>query len=378
MAAQKSNLGWGFVVAGVLLLAGCGNFFISPTNSGGGGGGGGGSTSNLVYTANALTNTVSGFSIGTSTFSTVPNMPYALNFSPQALVLTVPDTFLYVAGPGAIYAYIVGSDGSLTAPTAGAGQVIVYALALDVSPDGNWLIALDGTTTQLDVFAINKSTGALSLTGTAPYSITNATVQPKSVKISSAGTLIFAALGTGGDLVFTFNTSTGAATLSQTLAPISTQTSDNAVAVDSTAAFLYIARSGTGGGLAVYSIGSAGILTLVKGSPFAAGSQPLSVALNSTGKFAYVANGTDATISAYSLASGVATPLTGSPYASGATVSSLALDRTGAYLLAAAFGGSPDLTMYTFDKTIAGKLNQAATAATGASPAGALMVTTAH
>jgi 6-phosphogluconolactonase len=378
MAPQTLKLGWGFVIAGMLFLTGCGNFFVAPTNSGGGGGGGTGSTSNLVYTTNTLTNTVSGFSIGTSTLTTVPNMPYALNFSPQALVVTVPDTFLYVAGPGAIYAYIIGSDGSLTAPTAGAGQVIVYALALDVSPDGNWLIALDGTTTQLDVFAINKTTGALSLTGTAPYSITNATVQPKSVKISSGGTLIFAALGTGGDLVFTFNTSTGAAALSQTLAPVSTQTSDNALAVDSTTSFLYIARSGTGGGLAVYSIGAAGLLTSIKGSPFAAGSQPLSVALNSKGKFAYVANGSDASVSGYSLASGVATPLSGSPYASGATVSSLALDRTSTYLLAAAFGGSPDLTLYSFDPTIAGKLKQSATAATGASPAGALMVTTAH
>jgi 6-phosphogluconolactonase len=370
----------GVVLVGALTLSGCGSFFVPVTQGGGGGGGGGGTgtTTNLVYTANSLTSTVSGFSIGTSTLTSAPSMPYTLGFSPQASVMTIANTFLYVAGPGAIYAYNVASDGSLTAPTAGAGQVVVYALAMDVTPDGNWLIALDGTTTQLDVFAINKTTGALALTATAPYSITTSTVQPKMVKVSSGGNLIFAALGTGGDLVFTFNTTTGAAALSQTLGPVSTQTSDNALAVDSTTSFLYIARSGTKGGLAVYSIGAAGLLTSVAGSPFAAGTQPLAVAVNSTGKFAYVANGSDGTVSGYSLVSGVATPLSGSPYASGATVASIAIDRTGTYLLAAAFGGSPDLTLYTFDTLIPGKLNQVATAATGNDPAGALMVTAAH
>ncbi len=37
-----------------------------------------------------------------------------------------------------------------------------------ISPDGQWLIALDGTTQQLDIFQINSTTGALtSSTGNA-------------------------------------------------------------------------------------------------------------------------------------------------------------------------------------------------------------------
>src|SRR5882757_1057259 len=148
----------GLVAVGVTALTGCGTFFIKPTTSGGSG-----STGNLVYVANATTSTVSGFTVGTGTLTSVPNMPYAIGFVPTAAVVTLANTFLYVAGPGAIYAYIIGSDGSLSVPSTGAGQVIVYALSLDISPDGNWLIALDGTSTQLDIYAINKSTGALSL-----------------------------------------------------------------------------------------------------------------------------------------------------------------------------------------------------------------------
>jgi 6-phosphogluconolactonase len=201
---------------------------------------------------------------------------------------------------------------------------------------------------------------------------------PKMVKVSPDGTLIYAALGTGGEQIFTFNTTTGVAATGGTLAPVSATTSDNALAIDSTTSHLYIARSGLSGGLAVYTIGAGGVLNSVAGSPFAAGAQPLSVVLDSTGKYVYVANGNDATISGYSVANGVATALAGSPYASGATVSSLAIDKSGTYLLASASGGSPDLSMYSFDATVVGKLDPAATAAAGTDPAGSIALATTH
>ena len=368
--------GLGLVAAGLMVLTGCGPFFITPTNSGGGTGGG--ASGNVTYVINTVTNSVSGFTVGTGTLANAPGMPFALGYTPQAEVVTIPNTVLYVAGPGAIYAYFINSTGSLSVPAAGAAQVIVFAISMDVTPDGNWLIALDGTTTQLDIYQINKTTGALTLTSTVPFSVPNAQVLPKMVKVAPNGALIFAALGTGGDLVFTFNTTTGVALLSQTLAPISTQTSENSLAIDSTTSHLFIARSGVSGGLAEYTIGTAGALTPVTGSPFAAGAQPLGVALDPTNTYAYVANGTDATISGYSIANGVATPLTGSPYTSGASVKSLTLDKSGKYLLAAAFAGAPDLTMYSIGATAAGVLNQTSTTATGTDPAGAWAVVSTH
>ncbi len=367
--------GLGLVAVGLMALTGCGAFFITPTNSGGGTGGG---ATGVTYVINTVTNSVSGFTVGTGTLTNAPGMPFALGYTPQAEVVTIPNTVLYVAGPGAIYAYFINSTGSLSVPAAGAAQVIVFAISMDVTPDGNWLIALDGTTTQLDIYQINKSTGGLALTSTVPFSIPNAQVLPKMVKVAPNGALIFAALGTGGDLVFTFNTTTGVALLSQTLAPISTQTSENALAIDSTTSHLYIARSGVSGGLAEYTIGTAGALTPVTGSPFAAGAQPLGVALDPTNTYAYVANGTDATISGYTVGNGVAVPLLGSPFASGASVRALTLDQTGKYLLAAAFAGTPDLTMYSIGATAGGVLNQTSTTQTGTDPAGAWAVVSTH
>lgn len=368
-------LGLGMLAVGAMALTGCSNFFTKPTDSGGGGGTG--STSNLAYTVNSLTNTVSGFQVGTATLTNAPNMPYSLGFTPQAAVVTIPNTYLYVAGPGAIYGYVVGSDGSLTLPANGAAQVVGFVLSMDVTPDGNWLIALDGSTTQLDIYQINKTTGGLALTNTAPYSVTTQGIRPKMVKVSPNGSLLFAALGSNGEAVFSFNTTTGVATQTQSLG-VSTQTSDNAVAIDSTGTHLYVARSGSGAGLAVYTIGAAGKLDSVAGSPFAAGAQPLAVAFDTSGTYAYVANGSDATVSGFTVVNGVATLLASSPFASGQSVQSLTLDKSGKYLLSAAQGGSPDVTMYSFDTTTAGKLVQAATAAAGSSPAGTLMVVATH
>ena len=377
MAGRTMRLKLGAVLfAGLVGLSGCTGFFVPEPGSGGGSGGTG---TGFTYVVNSLTSTVSGFSIGTGKLTSVPNMPYQLGFVPVAAAVTINNSFLYVAGPGAIYCYIIGSDGSLTTPTNGAGQAIAYALSLDVSPDGNWLVALNGTTTQLNIYQINKTTGALALTTTVPYSITNTSIPPKMVRVSPDGNFIFAALGSNGDVVFSFNTSTGSATLEQALS-VSSQTSDNAMVADSNSQFLYIARSGTGGGLAVYSIGNLGALTAISGSPFAAGAQPLDVRLNTTttGQFVYVANGSDGNISGYSVNNGVPSDLSGSPYTSGATARSLVLDSTSKYLLAGAFAGSPDLTMYSFDTAVAGKLVQAASTATGTDPAGVLVVTATH
>jgi 6-phosphogluconolactonase len=364
------------LVAAVLpALLGCNGFFV-PENGGGGGGGTGG---NYVYVANSTTNSVSGFAVGTGRLSTVPNSPLALGYSPIAMTVTPSNSFLYVAGPGSINVYLIGTDGSLTVPSTGSGVVIANVVSLDVSPDGNWLFGLDATQQVLDVFAISPSTGGLTImTAPAPYSIQDGVWVPRMVRVSRDGTLVFAALGTAGDTVFTFNTSTGVA-IASTHLNIGATTSDNALAVDSTTANLYLARSGVGPGVAVYKIGAGGQLNVVTGSPFAAGTQTFSVVLDTTGKYVYAANRADSTISGYSIGTGaVLTPLSGSPYSSGSLVASLGVDKSGKYLLAAAYGGAPDLTMYSFDSATPGKLVPATSMATGTDPAGAIAVALTH
>lgn len=365
---------WVFLAVVLPALAGCGQFFVPPTS-----GGGGGTTGNYVYAANSQTNTVAGYSIGTGTLTAVSNSPLALGYSPIAMAVTPSNSFLYVAGPGAIYVYPISSNGSISASSTGAAVAIVSAASIDISPDGQWLFALDTTTTVLDEFQINASTGALTSLPSTAYTVSNAVVVPKMVRVASTGNYIFAALGTGGDVVFTLNTSTGAVATTQNLSLGSAQTSDNALAVDSTTSYLYIARSGANGGLAVYSIGAAGVLNSVAGSPFSAGSTPYAVVLNSTGKYVYVANRGDGTISGYTIGTGAAlTAISGSPYTSGSLVTSLGTDKTGAYLLAGANGGSPDLSMYSINTVTPGKLILSTSTTTGTDPTGVVGVALTH
>jgi 6-phosphogluconolactonase len=364
------------------VFTGCSGFFPPINNSGGGTGGGG--TGDFVYIANGTTSSLGGFTVGTGKLTTISGLPSALGYVPQAMVVTPNNSFLYVAGTSSISMYFINSNGAATAPSTGAQQVVVFATSLAVSPDGQWLIALDGTTQQLDIYQINSSTGALTTVGTAPYTVASGTWIPTSVKVSPDGTLIFAALGTGGDAIFTFNTVTGQAVSGPYLPTGNTQTSDNGYAIDSTVTHLYIARSGVNGGVAVYDIGSGGTLNAVAGSPFAAGNGTFSLAMDSTGTYVYAANRLDNNISGYTIVPATATtglsltPLKGSPYVSGVSVQSLGLDNTGKYLLAAAIGGSPDLTMYSFDIAVPGQLDPVTSVATAVDPAGASALAVTH
>jgi 6-phosphogluconolactonase (cycloisomerase 2 family) len=120
----------------------------------------------------------------------------------------------------------------------------------------------------------------------------------------------------------------------------------------------------------VFTIGT-NSFTEISGSPFAAGSQPRSLAFDGTGDYLYAANGSDPAISGYSvLASGSLSPLSGSPFSSvGAGPFALALDQSKKFLLSANLGGSPDLQLFSFDATTAGKLDPGATATNAASAA---------
>ena len=385
-------------------LTGCSGFFpavpIAPPNPSG-------NTGNSVYVANLTTSSIASFAIVAATpavpatptapatpaipasLTSLSNPPLSAGYQPLSMAVTPNNAFLYVGGVSGIYLYLINPNGSLSTPTAGANQAVAYAASLTISPDGRWLIALDGTTQQLDIFQINSSTGGL--TSVVPnqnqlptYSVQSGVWQPTSVRISPDGTLIFAALGTGGDVVFTFNTLTGQAVDVQYLSTGNKQTSDFGLAIDPNTAYLYIARSGVNGGVAVFSIGSGGLLTPVKGSPFAAGNGTYSLVLDPTGAYLYAANRTDSTISGFTIVSASATapltltPLSGSPYATGATVQSLGIDSTGKYLLAAAPGGNPDLTLYSFDASTPGKLDKAATAVSDTNPAGAIALALTH
>lgn len=159
---------------------------------------------------------------------------------------------------------------------------------------------------------------------------------------------------------------------SRTSSGVSNQ--DLGLAVNATSTALFVGETNVG--VRVFSIAANSKFTEISGSPFKAGGQPRALAFDGTGDFLYAANASDNTISGYSvLASGTLTALSGSPFSSvGSQPQALALDQSKKYLLAANLTGNPDLQLFSFDATTAGKLNPGATA-TNASQASTIATT---
>ncbi len=83
--------------------------------------------------------------------------------------------------------------------------------------------------------------------------------------------------------------------------------------------FAYVANFGSSS-VSAYGIDAkSGALTQVAGSPFAAGSGPVGLAIDPKGKYAYVGNFFDGTVSGYSLnaTTGALTSIAGSPFGAG-------------------------------------------------------------
>jgi 6-phosphogluconolactonase (cycloisomerase 2 family) len=230
-------------------------------------------------------------------------------------------------------------------------------------------------------YAIN-SDGTLSEVQGSPVSITfpsgtdTTNLAVTRIAVAPNSSYVFVTLGQLGVAPLPFNTSGGLSPNTQIIKPLTSSgiaNQDLGVAVNAGSTALFVGE--TNAGVRVFTIGST--FTEISGSPFKAGSQPRSLAFDGTGDYLYAANGSDATISGYSvLASGALTALTGSPFSSvGAGPNALALDQSKKFLLAANLGGSPDLQLFSFDATTAGKLDAGATATNIAS---AFAIATTH
>lgn len=114
--------------------------------------------------------------------------------------------------------------------------------------------------------------------------------------------------------------------------PFAAGAGPNTVAVDPTGKFAYVSNC-CSENISAYKIRSSGALTPVAGSPFAAGYGPQGVAADPAGKFVYVANVVSNDVSAYKInINGALTSVIGSPFAAGISPVSVAVDARGKFV----------------------------------------------
>jgi 6-phosphogluconolactonase (cycloisomerase 2 family) len=359
-----------------LLLAGCGDFFTKDT----GGGGGGGSVASYTYVG-TQSGLLAGYSVSsTGALATLSGSPSQFaTAAVNGLVVTPSNAFLYaaVAGTGVFGLSINSSNGVATLVNTSVLAQDVAPIALTVDPTGQFLLVAglaDGAAA-VGEYLIN-SDGTLSEVTGSPVSITfpsgtdTTNLAVTNIAVAPNSSYVFVTLGQLGVAPLPFNTSGSLSANTQLITPKSVSgilNQDLGLAVNAGSTALFVGETNVG--VRVFTIGST--FTEISGSPFKAGSQPRSLAFDGTGDFLYAANGSDGTISGYSvLASGTLTALTGSPFSAvGSGPNALALDQSKTFLLSANLGGSPDLQLFSFDATTAGKLDPGATATNIASAA---------
>jgi 6-phosphogluconolactonase len=381
---------------GLSLAAGCGHgHFFVDTGSGGNTTGVG----NYLY-AGTQTGVIAGFVVSTTGgLTAVTGTP--LNFSQgtaiTAMVVTPSDQFMYASGSGGIFLLtITASNGALTVGNNGSALAAdVAPTVLRVDPTGKFLLAAGlNPSTGLPSIAVYTigSNGTLTIVGT-PLAIplpsgASANSLPVQMVIMPNDSFIFVSMGTIGVVSMTFNSSGQLSQTGKTNAPGTTTgptgavpNQDLSLAINSAGTLLFVGETNVG--VRVSTIAAAdSSLTAVGGSPFKTAGVPSAMSFDGTGGYLYVTNQSNNNITAFSvLASGALTELTsaGSPFAAGTTPTSITLDQSKKFLAVTNAGGTPDLQIYSFDTTTAGKLDPGATAAVSStSPGQASIVVGTH
>lgn len=373
------------LIAGVAFsLAGCGNFFVCDKSSCTSSGGGSSNSGDYAYLSNSTSGTtyLSGYSVSSGTLSSISSsFPTNLTFVSAALSVSPNNSYLYAGSTaGLIYAYGISSAGALTALYSGsaAASQATGISAMDVSPDGKFLFGLDTTGTALYEYQLNTSTGAVTFVQSFPIT-SSGSIAPQSVRVSPSGTFVVCALGTGGTVIFPYNSTNGITTTNfVSISTGSATAGDFGVAVDKND-FLYIAWTN---GVLAYQLSSSSstsvsyqLITQTNSPAFGNGPHPIVLSsTTSSNPYVYVGNLTDGTISAYSTSAGVLTNISGSPFSSAASVSALGRDNTGKYILALGYNSSAGVQIYTIGSN--GALTKDAQAGSGTSGVPAVMALT--
>ena len=334
------------LAAVVPALSGCGNFFVYPGN-----GSTPTNTGDYVFVSNSTTGPtyINGYSLSSGTMATLSGSPINLNFIPSAMSITPNNDLLFVSsvtGNG-IYSYVIGTGGALTAENSSLAVAGGNPVSIDISPDGQWLFALDNISNTMSEYSINYTSGTLSLQSQTTYTgLNGTTITPYQVRVSPTGSYVVVVIGDAGDIVFPLTTSNGALGTSYVISTTNAG-ADYAVVMDSSNN-AYIARSGGTTntiGVAVYQLASASAAQ-VTGSPFLTQAVPKSLVLSSSYSYLYTGNeldtslsSTSGTSSGFSQSSGTLTSL-GAVVAAPFDVYSMARDNSGKYILAVGYNSA--------------------------------------
>jgi 6-phosphogluconolactonase (cycloisomerase 2 family) len=286
-------------------------------------------------------------------------LPFA--FANRAFADPTPK-FAYVANSNVnnISAYTVDSATGALRAVAGSPFTTGQGPTVTVDPSGRFAYVASYYDNNVSAYTINGSTGALREIAGSPFA---AGSLPISVTVDPLGRFAYVVntcrsashCRFGNVSAYTINSSTGALR-AVAGSPFPAGSAPLSVTVDSSGQFAYVVNycdsSCARGTVSAYTINSStGVLTAVAGSPFAAGNGPRSVTVDPSGQFAYVANSEANTVSAYTINSstGALSAVAGSPFAAGGFPLSATVDASGRFAYVANDGDT--VSAYTINSS---------------------------
>ena len=307
-----------------------------------------------MYTINSTTGALA--SIGS---------PVAADFGPHSVTVDPFGKFAYVANDGALEVTcgsvsmytINATTGTLTstgtvgapgAPPPSPGSCAPFSVAVD--PSGKFAyVANEGgfAPTGISMFTINATTGTLTSTGTV-----TAGGRAVSVAVDPMGKFAYVTNSSNSSpgesnsvSMYSMNATTGALT---SIGTIAAGTDPASVAVDPTGKFAYVTNSSSND-VSMYAINATtGALTSI--GTIAAGTGPASVAIDPTGKFAYVTNSGSNDVSMYTINTTTGALKLMGTIPAGSTPTSIAIDPSGKFAYVAN-SGSNNISMYAVNGT---------------------------
>lgn len=250
-----------------------------------------------------------------------------------------------------------GSASSLGAPLSNNATAFAYVA--------------NSASNSVSAYTINASTGALSEVADSPFT---AGIGPTSVAVDPAGRFAYVANGNSGNFtdtisVYTINPATGA--LSSVGATPAGRSSLRSITVDPTGKFVYTTSGGSRTSsfdVSAYTINAAtGALSVAPGSPFFAGTNPSSVAVDPSGKFAYVTNQASSDVSAFAINSATGALSSIGRATAGSAPMSIAVHPSGNFAYVVNFG-SDNISTYAIEAASGVLTSIGSPVATGSGP----------
>jgi 6-phosphogluconolactonase len=343
----------------------------------------------FAYVLNDGDNTVSMYTVNSCSGNLTPTTHATIAtggniFGSEGLAADPSGRFVYVANlmsnasdlANVAMFTIDSSTGVLTPTNPPTVPTGFFPQGIGIDPLGRFVYTANSDDNSVSMFTVNASTGILSPTTPAEVSTlaevsTGNESSPLAVTVDPSGRFAYAVNQDDATVsTFTIDSETGVLTPT-TPATVYTGPDPYGIAVDPSSKFAYVVvnfGSPTTYGIFQYTIDPAtGVLTPNSPAALTSGNGPTSVAVDPSGKFAYVVNRQDNTVSMFTIdpSTGSLTPNTRATITTGTQPFCIVVDPSGKFTYVTNQIGN-SVSIYTLNAD--GTLTAAGTAATGNDP----------